>query len=62
MKKIILLLMALLVMVYCYFGGFTTGDYVDGIEFNDEIVIPSDKRIIALARQLMVIKSFRNLN
>ena len=55
MKKIILLLMALLVMVYCYFGGFTTVDYVHGSEFNDEIVIHSDKRIIALGE-------FRNLN
>ena len=61
MKKIVLLLMALLVMVYCYFGGFTTGDYVDGVEFNDEIVIPSDKRIIALGEATHGNKEFQEL-
>ena len=61
MKKIILLLMALLVMVYCYFGGFTTGDYVDGIEFKDEIVIPSDNRIIALGEATHGNKEFQEL-
>ena len=61
MKKIVLLLMALLVMVYCYFGGFTTGDCVDGVEFNDEIVIPSDKRIIALGEATHGNKEFQEL-
>lgn len=61
MKKIVLLLIALLVMVYCYFGGFTTGDYVDCIEFKDEIVIPSDKRIIALGEATHGNKEFQEL-
>lgn len=61
MKKIVLLIMAFLVMVYCYFGGFTTGDYVDCIEFKDEIVIPSDKRIIALGEATHGNKEFQEL-
>ena len=61
MKKIILLIMAFLVMVYCYFGGFTTGDYVNGVEFKDEIVIPSDKRIIALGEATHGNKEFQEL-
>lgn len=61
MKKIVLLLIALLVMVYSYFGGFGTGDYVEGVEFKDEIVIPSDKRIIALGEATHGNKEFQEL-
>lgn len=53
--------MAFLVMVYSYFGGFTTGDYVDGVEFKDEIVISSDKRIIALGEATHGNKEFQEL-
>ena len=61
MKKIVLLLIALLVMVYSYFGGFGTGDYVEGVEFKDEIVIPTDKRIIALGEATHGNKEFQEL-
>lgn len=61
MKKIVLLLIALLVMVYSYFCGFTTGNYVDGVEFKDEIVIPEGKRIIALGEATHGNKEFQEL-
>lgn len=48
-------------MVYCYFGGFTTGNYVDGVEFKDEIVILADKRIIALGEATHGNKEFQEL-
>lgn len=48
-------------MVYCYFGGFTTGNYVDGVEFKDDIVIPEGKRIIALGEATHGNKEFQEL-
>lgn len=53
--------MALLVMVYSYFGGFTTGDYVEGVEFKDDIVIPEGKRIIALGEATHGNREFQEL-
>ncbi len=61
MKKIVLLLIALLVMVYSYFGGFGTGDYVEGVEFKDDIVIAEGKRIIALGEATHGNREFQEL-